>query len=205
MNTKLQRIFARYRDLLVKRVKDYKYGKGAGNGKTLDAKNRIRQGNVSKNRILAFYEANGRWPSRLSDSKRERTLGYRFENYCSKEAAGYDAQFRRIAMVSGRKTNNKRKHNVKAFKAEIIEFIQTNGRVPTTLTGEKIQGEGRLRAKLDYYTQEANDMTFLGEVYSLDKCHKSGIPARFRPLINQALEEVEKPLVRMAQYELKGE
>lgn len=204
MNAKLEKIFNRYRALLAKRLKDYKYGKGAGQGKTLNAKNKIRQRNNSKLRILAFYEKTGKWPSRLGKTKTERTLGTRFENFVSKESATYDSQFRRIAMVSGRKTNNKRKHNVQEFKAQIIEFIKTNGRAPSTYSGQTIEGEARLRAKLDYYTKKANDMTLLGEVYSLDKCHKSAIPMKYRPIINVALK-VEKPLVRMANYELKGE
>jgi hypothetical protein len=203
MNPKITSLFNRFRKLLKSRVDNFMYGEGAGHGNTLFAKNKIREGNKSKERVLQFFEKNGRWPNRRSESKREVKLGQRFENYISKEAPAYDPQFRRIAMVTGRKTNNKRKHNVQEFKKEIISFIETNGRVPTTYSGEKIAGEGTLRAKLDYYTQTAGDMTLLGEVYSLDKCHRSAIPARFRPLINKALD-IEKPLIRLANYELEG-
>lgn len=191
MNQKIESIFNRYRKVLKKRVKE------------TEQKKSVRRGNKSKEYILQFFEKNGKWPSRLSRYKREAKLGTRFENFISKESATFDVQLRRIAMATGRKTNNKRKHNVQEFKKEIISFIETNGRVPTTYSGEKIAGEGTLRAKLDYYTQTAGDMTLLGEVYSLDKCHRSAIPARFRPLINKALD-IERPLIRLANYELEG-
>ncbi len=205
MNLKLQKIFTRYRKILIKRLKEYKYGEGAGTGRSLFSKNSVRQGNKTKNRILDFYEKNGRWPSRRSKSVRERYLGYRFENLVSKEAGAYDAQMRRIAMVSGRKTNNKRKHDVQGFKKQVIEFIEQHGRIPARYADQKIQGEGILRARMDYYIDDKNDMSFSGEIYSRDKCYRTSIPYKFRPLINRALEETEKPLIRMANYELKGE
>lgn len=196
MNVKLnrvQKLLNAYLRLLKVRLE------GTTKGRSL-----IVKGNRSRRRVVAFRMKHGRWPSRLAKNPTEKELGTRFELFVSKESGVYDPQLRRIAMITGRKTNNKRKHNVKAFKAEIIEFIQKNGRVPTTYSGQKIEGEGALRQKLDYYTREANDMTLLGEVYSLDKCHRSGIPARYRPLLNEALKDLEAPLARLPKYELEG-
>ena len=72
-----------------------------------------------------------------------------------------------------------------------------NNRVPTTSRKhELIKGEATLRNRLEYYTKDKNDMTFLGKIYAVDKCHLSGIPAKYRPIINEALD-VEKPLIRL--------
>ena len=139
---------------------------------------------------------NNRWPNRRSKNKAERKLGQVFENFVSKEAASYDSRMRRIAMTTGRTTNNKRKHNVNGFKEEILDFIKTYGRTPMRYRGETIEGEGSLRSKLDRYTLTLKDMTFLSKVYNADPCHRSGIPSKFRPIINKALE-TEKPLIRL--------
>jgi len=161
----------------------------------------LMKGYKSKSRILDFYLKNNRWPSRLSTNKREKQLGVRFENFVSKEAPSYDSNFRRLAMATGRNTNNKRKHNVRGFKKEILEFVKTNGRVPSTsYKYGNSEGEARLRHKLDYYTLDKNDMTFLGKVYEGDKCHRSGIPAKYRALINESLN-VDRPLIRLVTNE----
>lgn len=174
-----------YRDLIKTRVIK---GKWAGC---------VRNGNRTKNKVLDFYVKNGRWPSRNSSKAAERRLGATFENYTSKESGTYDSAFRDIVVATGRVSNNKRKHNVDGFKQEILDFIQEHGRAPTTYAGAKIEGEGRLRQKLDYYTLKNNDMTLLGKVYETDKCHRSGIPAKFRPVINEAIGNVSKPLIRL--------
>lgn len=204
MNETLVKLIKEYRELLKIRVKNYVCGKGAGKGRGLWVKNKIRKGNKSKLQILDFFEKNGRWPSRLSLHKREVKLAQRFENFVSLKGPSTDPEFRKIALASGRKSNHKRDHNVQEFKKEIIAFILENGRVPTSKSGEKIQGESNLRHKLDYYTDHAKDMTFLGEVYSLDRCHKSGVPMKFRPIINRSLD-TEKPLVSLANYEIEGD
>jgi hypothetical protein len=193
-NLKVYRIFEKYRNKLKADLKTVPKGEGAGRG----ANTRVQtiRGNRSKNRILDFFLKNGRWPNRVSDSKTERQLGTRFENFIAKTAAAYDPTLRRIARALGRGTNNKRPHNVAAFKKEILTFIKENGSVPTTRSGEKIPGEGQLRNKLDYYTKNANDMTLLGMVYKEDPCHRSGIPMKYRPLLNQQLD-VTKPLFRL--------
>lgn len=188
MTSELKKVFDKYRELLKSKV---------GNHKT-----RAR-GRRSKERILLFFEKNGKWPSRLSKSNREKKLGYRFENYTSKVSLSYDAELREIVMITGRKSNNKRKHNISEFKKEIVSFIETYGRVPTVYCGETIPGEGKLRAKLDYYTKVNRDTSLLGKVYSMDKCHMSGIPMKFRRIINLSLE-TEKPLIRLAKYELEN-
>lgn len=158
----------------------------------------VVRGNRSKNRILDFYLKNDRWPSRQSEKKIERSLGQRFENYCSKEAPGYDADFRRLALALGRSTNKKRKHNKKAFKQQILDFIAEHGRIPNRYKQETIPGEGNLHAKLTYYTTVNKDMSFLGKVYDGDLCHRSAIPFKFRKLINEQLDElrIETPLIR---------
>lgn len=190
----------KYKELIKQRIKDNP------RFRTL-----LRRGYNKKMRILAFFERKGRWPRRtdtrvIFTTATERTLAMSFENYMSKEAKAYDADFRALAMsISGRKTNNKRKHNVKEFKNEILQFLATHGRVPSTsYEYQTVEGEAKLRHKLDYYTNDCGDMTLLGEIYSVDKCHKSGIPVKYRRLINQAIE-VEKPLVRLSQTVLKGE
>lgn len=181
VQNKLYRIIEKYRSLL----------------KTKSDKNdTMKMGIKSKNLVLDFFLKNNRWPSRLSKNKREKRLGVRFENYVSKESGSFDANFRRIALVTGRTTNNKRKHDIAGFKKEILEFIETNGRAPMAYQNETIEGEGNLRNKLNRYTLTLKDMTFLGKVYELDRCHKSGIPAKFRAIINEALD-VEKPLIRL--------
>jgi hypothetical protein len=179
---KINRIISKYRTLLRARA----------SGGNLA----IIRGNKTRNKVLDFFQKHGRWPSRLSKNVTERKLGQSFENFCSKETPSYDPQLRRIAMATGRTTNNKRKHNVAGFKQQILDFIKEHGRAPTTHQGETIEGEGNLRHKLDYYTKQCNDMTLLGQVYAGDKCHKSGIPMKFRALINEALSKEEKPLIR---------
>lgn len=153
-----------------------------------------RSGVVLRQQIVAFYKSNGRWPKRTAASKYERKLGTRFENLISKECSQYDKDLRRIVMATGRKSNYKRKHAVKEGKQEIIDFINKYGRAPTNKScNETVEGEHLLRCKLDYYTQVKNDMTLLGKVYEIDKCHLSGIPMKFRAIINEQLD-VEKPL-----------
>lgn len=100
-------------------------------------------------------------------------------------------------MATGRTTNNKRKHNVQEFKKDILAFLEEHGRVPVIHRDhELVEGESLLRSRLDYYTREGHDTVLLGKVYDLDPCHKSGIPSKYRALINQALD-VEKPLIRL--------
>jgi hypothetical protein len=192
MRNKFHRILDKYRTLLKTRVKRAKTKKTTG------GLHYILKGNVTKNKILDFYLKTNRWPSRLSKNGSEKTLGHRFENYVSKEAGSYDAQLRRIVMTAGRKTNNKRKHNVTKHKADIVEFMKKYGRAPITHRRfAKIEGESLLRSRLDYYTNEKKDMALLGKVYEQDKCHRSGIPSRFRPIINEALK-TSRPLIRLA-------
>lgn len=190
MNIKLKKIFERYKRLITKKAGGHKA---------------IRKGNITKRRILRFYEKNKRWPNRTSTCEIESLLGSRFENFVSPTAPAYDYRLRRIALVSGRKASGKRKHNIQEFKKEIISFVEIYGRVPARYKNQKIEGEGRLRAKLEYYTKECGDMTFLSKIYSADKCHRSGIPLKYRPLINRNLDELEKPLVRLTKTEIKGE
>ena len=186
VRNKLHRIIDKYVTLLEK-------------NKTVTVKNRygtyqlsLKRGIDSKKRIINFFLKNNRWPSRLSAKTEERKLGFKFENCISKESPLYDPSLRRIAMTTGRTSNNKRKHNVRGFKKEILEFIQEHGRVPAVHAG----GESQLRSRLDYYTNECNDMTLLGQVYEVDKCHKSGIPSKYRVTINEALSG-SKPLIRL--------
>jgi hypothetical protein len=182
---KTKRIFAKYRKLI--KTREIK-------GQYLGS---VRNGNRTKNRILDFYEKHGRWPHRKSEKIIERKLGQRFENFVAKATLTYDPQFRRIVMALGRKSNNKRAHDVKGYKQEILNFIKEHGRVPSTsYEYQPTAGEARLRHKLDYYTQECNDMTLLGAVYAVDKCHKSGVPMKYRQKINQALSDEAKPLIR---------
>lgn len=156
----------------------------------------VRKGNRSKQKIVAFYKKYNCWPQRTSEDRVERSLATKFENFVSPTAPAFDEELRRIALSSGRKTNGKRKHNVQGFKKEILSFVEEHGRVPTTASGEKIPGEGNLRHKLDYYTKQMNDTSFLGLIYKGDKCHKSGIPMKFRKVINQNID-LDKPLVRL--------
>jgi hypothetical protein len=182
---KFYRLIDKYRALLKVRV-----AKSECKGMTI-------KGNRTKNRILDFFLTENRWPDRKSTKKREQALGQRFENYVSKQAASYDPQFRRIVMLTGRKSNHKRKHDVQGFKKEILAFIKEHGRVPSTsYQYQTNEGEARLRHKLDYYTQTKKDMTLLGKIYETDKCHLSGIPVKYRKLINESLD-VEKPLIRL--------
>lgn len=163
------------------------------NKQFLGANKWVKKGLRTKNRVLNFFDKNSRWPSRLGKTKAEQKLGASFENYVSKESGSYDPNFRNLAMNNGRKTNNKRKHNVKGFKKDILSFIKENGRTPSSRGPIE---ETLLRRKLDHYTYVNNDMTLLGKVYALDPCHKSGIPSKFRKLINESLD-VSKPLVRL--------
>lgn len=150
----------------------------------------------SKNKVLNFYLKGGKWPSRLSNNKEERTLAARLENYLCKSSKSFDTEFRKLCMESGRTTNNKRKHNIKQFKQDILNFIKKYGHAPRRYKNATMEGEGNLKHKLDYYVLTKNDMSFLSEVYALDPCHRSGIPMKFRSLINKALG-VEKPLIRL--------
>jgi hypothetical protein len=184
VRNKVYRIFDKYRTLLNKRREEWN-----GTGSLL-------RGNRTKNRILDFYLKNNRWPNRRLGNKFEKVLAQRFENFVSKENGSYDATFRRIVMAMGRKTNNKRKHDKRGFKKQILDFIDQYGRTPMRYAYESIEGEGNLRAKLDYYTLKQNDMTFLSKVYKKDKCHKTGIPGKYRSVINQSLD-IDTPLVRL--------
>lgn len=192
MRVKLHRVIDAYRSLLITKAKRHLTLPGK---KSFGIK-QLRQGNRKKNKILNFFLATGRWPKRTADSKRERLLGTCFENFIAKESPSYDSNLRRIARSTGRGTNNKRKHDVAGFKQQIIEFMKEYGRVPTTHAGETIEGEGTLRSKLDYYTKQMNDMTLLGTIYKYDKCHLSGIPVKYRRILNEQLD-LEKPLIRM--------
>jgi hypothetical protein len=185
VRNKFYSILDKYRSFIKKKVE-----KGFYRGQT-------RKGLKKKNKILDFYLSNNRWPKRNGATDTERTLATAFENYLSKESGTYDAKLRRIVMATGRKSNHKRKHDIAGYKKEIIAFMKEHGRVPSTsYKYQTFEGEARLRHKLDFYTVEKNDMTFLGVVYGYDKCHKSGIPAKYRALINKSLD-VEKPLVRL--------
>lgn len=195
-NFKIYRIFEKYRNQLRAKFKAFPKG-GPGSGKGSSAgRAAFKRGMATKGRCLDFFLRTGAWPSRLSESKLEVKLAQRFENFISKTAGSYDPTLRRIVMATGRKSNNKRRHDVAGFKQEILDFVKEHGRVPTTRSGETIPGEGTLRNKLDYYTKQGNDMTLLGLVYKEDPCHRSGIPMRFRPLLNQQLD-VTKPLIRL--------
>ena len=44
-------------------------------------------------------------------------------------------------------------------------------------------------------------MTLLGRIFEVDKCHLSGIPMKYRAIINKSLD-VERPLVRLPKREL---
>jgi hypothetical protein len=184
VRNKFYRIIDKYRRILTKRYTKTK------SVMTVNS-------NRSKNKILDFYLKNNRWPNRRSNNKTEKRLGSKFENYVSKENFCYDPNFRRIVMITGRKSNNKRKHDRSILKKEILDFIEKHGRTPNRYgRPQEFEGESKLRNNLDRYTQVYKDMTFLGEVYSLDPCHRSGIPLKFRPLINKALD-VDKPLFRI--------
>jgi hypothetical protein len=186
MKYPLDKVIENYRLLLKKRTKESR------------CKGKVRIGNRSKNRILDFYLKNKRWPDRKSDNKRERTLGTRFENYLSKTSLTYDSAFRGIVLATGRKASGKRKHDIEGFKKEILAFVETNGRVPSTsYEYQTTEGEARLRHKLDYYTRKKNDTTLLGMIYETDKCHLSHIPMKYRAIINRSLN-VEKPLIRLS-------
>jgi hypothetical protein len=183
IRNKLYRIIDKYRSLLIKRYRK------TGHKTTLKS-------NKTKNKILDFYIKNNRWPNRRSKNQFERRLGSRFENFVAKENPCYDPSFRRIVILTGRKPTNKRTHDYKVLKKEILDFIKTNGRAPRFYTHDRGSGEARLRGNLNRYTQEYGDTSLLGEVYTLDRCHRSGIPMKFRPLINGALD-VDKPLIRI--------
>jgi hypothetical protein len=184
VRNKLYKIFDKYRELLKTRYEKSNHHE------------RILKGNRTKNKILDFYIANNHWPSRLSTNKVERALGTAFENLVSKKSRAFDRQLRRIIMMTGRTTNNKRPHDIQGSKKQILEFIKTHGHTPKSYDCQTIEGEGNLRSKLDRYTLTLGDMSFLGQVYGYDKCHRSGIPSKFRSIINEALN-TEKPLIRM--------
>lgn len=182
----------RYKKILDERLAKAKAIEKPGAGHSWHPLNRT---NIKKRKILRFFKIYGRWPKRTSTDVRERSFGMAFENYVSKQCVNYDRALRRVAIASGRVSNHKRPHDPVQFKLDILEFIKTNGRVPRRYR-EGGPLEGNLRCKLEYYTQEKNDMTFLGQVYEVDKCHKSGIPTRFRRFLNNTLD-IEKPLIRL--------
>jgi len=188
-NDKLTKVLQRYLKLLVLRSK-------RNDTSPQGNKNRLR-GLISKKQIVEFFIKNGQWPSRKSIYVRERKLAQRLENCVCPSMVQHDPILRRIVLATGRKPSGKRKHNVDIFKEEILDFMKTNNRAPSgKLNEEIIPGERLLRQKLNYYTQVSGDMTLLGKVYDLDPCHRSGIPVKYRPLINSALD-VSKPLIRL--------
>jgi hypothetical protein len=192
---KLNKVLAHYLDLLEVRKKRAKKSRHPGN---------FRKGIRTRQRIIDFFIKNGEWPSVRSTYMMDKKLGNALENYVCPKSVSYDPVLRRIVMATGRKTNNKRSHNPAMFKEQILEFIKLTGHAPRRYSDQKLPGEGNLKAKLDYYTLTNNDMYFLGKVYGLDKCHRSGIPMKFRPLLNRELE-VGKPLVNLTQTELKND
>ncbi len=182
-------IFADYRRSLKQAVLD----RAAKGWKT----NGISKTNKYKNQSVDFFLKNNRWPSRLSLGVSERKLAVRFENYISVKSPQCDSVLRSLVMATGRTSNNKRSHNVQAFKNDILAFMEENGRAPATGSGPDFSlEEKRLRQKLDYYTTNANDMSFLGQVYDLDQLHRSGIPMKYRAILNDQLN-LSKPLVRL--------
>lgn len=193
------KLFNKYRALLKhRRVTNLT---SAVNGlRVIRQKKNIIKSTKSKNQILDFYLLNGRWPSRKAVKIQERKLGARFENYASNAGMSADPTFRKIVLALGRKPTFKRKHDVKGFKQEILNFIAENKVVPGYVLNEN-EDDKKLRQKLDYYSR--TDRTFLGKVYKLDPCHKSGILRKYRPTINSQIE-TDKPLVRLNKTELKA-
>ena len=191
---KLNKVFQHYLNLLDLR------NKRLCNKPTYQGNKQARKGYESKKRIIAFFVQNGEWPSIRSTYKNDKILGNRLENFVCPRSASYDSILRRIVMSTGRKSNNKRQHNPALFKEQILEFMRVNGHAPRKYREQKLFNEGNLKAKLDYYTLTNKDMTFLGKVYDLDPCHRSGIPMRFRPVINEQLD-IDKPLIRMVKDE----
>ena len=151
----------------------------------------------NKYKILDFYIKYSKWPKRSSDSRKEVKLAQKFENYISKESKSYDSKLRTIVLFTGRVTNNKRKHDIEGFKEEILNFMNKHGRAPYDKYGEElIEGEASLAHKMHYYVKDKNDTSFLGKIYELDRCYRSGIARKYRPIINASLD-TEKPLIRL--------
>lgn len=183
VQNKANRVVRKFRDTVVKQLL----------GASAAKKQVIRK----KVKILEFFLKNGQWPSRKAKSRIESRLGAIFENLVCKSYPSHDKNLRRISLATGRAVNNKRKHDVAGFKKEILAFVKEHNRVPSTnRENELTEGEARLRHRLDYYTNNCNDMTLLGQVYDGDPCHRSGIPAKYRAIINEALT-VKKPLIRL--------
>lgn len=109
----------------------------------------------SKTRILKWAHKYGRLPSRKADSKRERSLGSRMENYLSVAHPSYDSLFRTTLLTKfPRKPNNKRTHNKEARIAELKSFLGTHGRLPQSRNVSKdllLDGESLARTILDNY------------------------------------------------------
>jgi hypothetical protein len=156
-----------------------------------------RKGYRSKRRVINFLVLNGRWPTNYkAATQTERLLGRRFNNYISKMSLCYDERFREIVLMTGFKARKKPKHDVSGMRIRIMDFVEKHGRMPTNQKAETIAGEGVLRRAFDYYVKRRNDMSLLGFAYANDPCHLSGIPMKYRTIINEALD-TEKPLIKL--------
>jgi hypothetical protein len=103
----------------------------------------------------------------------------------------YDKEFKdKITSECNRGVRRTAKHEPEKHKAEVLAFIKENNRPPSIAIAE----EKALYYKYSYYTgmshnKVGEDTYFVDSIVSIDKCHKSTIPYKYRRHINGALEE----------------
>lgn len=160
----------------------------------------------TKLEIISFFLKKKRWPSKLALGKNELKLAYRLHNYVIQSHKAHDPAILKLVQSNGRRTSSKNEKIRQLQKSKILDFVLENGRVPSVHSG-KTQEEiklGRILSVFEKNTNKKKDAEFLNKISTIDKCYKSGIQYKYRPLINASLVS-DGPLVDMNKKELNGE
>lgn len=129
----------------------------------------VRTG-VKKQELREFVKRFGKFPSRYKDG--EKALQLWLQNYCNPASGTFDSDFREemVALGYGKDNRQSRKHQK---QAQIVEFINSQGRFPSSV----IEEEKKLRVWLGAYTnktQTAYDKSFDEEMRKLGLGSGSG-------------------------------
>lgn len=164
--------------------------------------NSVKKGMEAKKKIIQFFLKKGRWPiPRGSSGEIEKNLAYKLKNFVSKAHKSYDSAFRDLVVLCGRRTTRNSKTSRKETTSQLIDFIRNKGRVPSSISTD--EEEKRLGAFLNHEVYVNKNTSLIGQIQAVDKCFKTGIRFKYRPIIN-AMLLVNKPLKDMGIKELEG-
>ncbi len=149
-----------------------------------------------KKKLISWIEKNGRFPKRTSQLLTERKAAQRLANFVSPASGSFDPKFRKtLEEKFGMKApRTKKRHNVRERFNNLMNFIQTYGRRPSAAIPE----ERDLVYAYNCFTNPSSQYATtrrVNKIKNVDKCFKTGIPVKVRPMLNQALNEVgSRPL-----------